>query len=70
MSFFLSPLVSTLLEAGSSIATGPGVGFWTVLFDAGLSHKCLLAIIFALLDRDKPVRAHTQHYMVILSLEY
>lgn len=59
-SFCLFPSPVSFLESSMLSRSVVRVGFWTVLFDAGVPHKCLLAVIFALLDREKPVRAEEE----------
>ena len=34
---------------------GESVGYWTVLMDAEVSHKTLMAVIYCLLERTKQV---------------
>ena len=39
----------------NSTDDGGGVGFWTTLFDAGVSHKALMAVIYYQLDQPRQV---------------
>ena len=42
-----------------------GVGFWTTLFDAGVSHKTLMAVIYYQLDQPRLVCSyHALHCIV------
>lgn len=48
--------IETRNDSQSSVTddlNASSIGFWTVLFDAGVSHKCLLAVIYCLLDQSK-----------------
>ena len=37
------------------------VGFWTVLMDGEISHKCLMTLIFCLLERTKQVMLYVDN---------
>ena len=52
--------IATLIFLGSVTddLNASSIGFWTVLFDAGVNHKCLLAVIYCLLDQSKMVHVH------------